>query len=511
MQNVRSASRRLQIPLDLIVLDRENGDALYRQLYVILRDLIMSGVLPFNLRLPSSRALSEDLGISRNTVVSTYEQLEIEGFVEARRGSQTYVAAAPKTLPGEASGHCAVPTDPLSARGRQMVEETLDYAGMAHRRSMQPGIPDVRYFPFNTWRRILTRRLQAGGDDVFGYHYRSGYPPLQRVIARYLATARGVRCEPEQIIITNGAQSAFDLFARILTDPGDTVWVEEPGYPAAQSAFKAAGASIKPLLVTTDGWDLSNPPEGRIRVIYVTPSCQSPLGVTMRLEERLQLTEIAKRHGAWIIEDDFDGEYRFAGRPVPALQGITPDSRTIYVGTFSKTVFPALRIGFTILPENMVANLSQAIFVSGQYPSTLLQAALADFMVEGHFTTHLGRMRRLYGKRREQFEALCEKYLGEWLYPANAESGIQSLWYFRGYFNDVDIVRRCRDVGVVMTPLSIHYGHALARHGLIFGYTALEPEAMKAELMALRAVLVDRSGIAAPDSPRAPTPRKVKS
>jgi GntR family transcriptional regulator/MocR family aminotransferase len=211
----------------------------------------------------------------------------------------------------------------------------------------------------------------------------------------------------------------------------------------------------------------------------------------MRLEQRLRLAEIARTCEAWIIEDDFDGEYRFSGNAVPALQGVAADSRTIYVGTFSKTVFPALRIGYVILPLNMVANISQAMFLTGQYASGILQAALADFIEEGHFTTHLGRMRRLYGKRREEFMVCCQSELGEWLYPATADSGIQSLWYCREDLDDVEITRRARENGVVVTPLSLHYRHNPPRHGLVLGYTALERTALQAELKTLRRIFTD--------------------
>ena len=439
MKNLRSTSRRPELLLDLIALDRKSGQPLYRQLYLRLVELIMDGSLPLNGRLPSSRALAQKIDVSRNTVVGAYQQLEVEGYVRAERGSQTFVAAAPTKSATHRIEEAAGSADPLSKRGRQIISQPMNFFGLAHRRSLQPGIPDVTHFPFVTLRRIVAHRLQAGGDYVFGYQHITGYPPLKRAIARYLAAARGVRCEPDQVLITNGAQPAFDLLARILTDPGDSVWMEDPGYPAAQSAFGAPGASVMPLAVSTGGWDLSAPPQDRLRAIYVTPSCQSPLGVTMRLDQRLRLAEIAQGHGAWIIEDDFDGEYRFSGSAVPALQGVTADSRTIYVGTFSKTMFPALRIGYVILPLNMVANISQAMFLTGQYASGILQAALADFIEEGHFTTDLGRMRRLYGKRREEFMVSCQSELGEWLEPAATDSGIQSLWYCRAE------PRRCGD------------------------------------------------------------------
>jgi GntR family transcriptional regulator/MocR family aminotransferase len=491
MKNLRSTSRRPELLLDLIALDRKSDEPLYRQLYLRLIELIMDGSLPIGGRLPSSRGLAQKIKVSRNTVVGAYQQLEVEGYVQTQRGSQTFVAAAPTRLITRRIEEPEGQNDPLSKRGRQIVSQPMNFFGLAHRRSLQPGIPDVSHFPFVTLRRIIAHRLQAGGDYVFGYQHITGYPPLKQAISRYLAAARGVRCEPDQIVITNGAQPAFDLLARILTDPGDSVWMEDPGYPAAQSAFVAAGASITPLPVSAEGWRLSAPPEDKPRAIYVTPSCQCPLGVTMRLEQRLRLAELARAYDAWIIEDDFDGEYRFSGNAVPALQGVTADSRTIYVGTFSKTMFPALRIGYMILPSNMVANLSQAMFLTGQYASGILQAALADFIEEGYFTTHLGRMRRLYGKRREEFMVSCQSELGEWLDPAPTDSGIQSLWYCRSGLNDVEITLRARESGVVVTPLSLHYRQSPPRHGLILGYTALERSALQTELRTLRRIFMD--------------------
>ena len=491
MKKLRSTSRRPELLLDLIALDRGSNEPLHRQLYLRLVELIVDGSLPLGGRLPSSRAFAQKINVSRNTVVSAYQQLEVEGYVRAQRGSQTFVAAAPNRSTAVPPEQPSGAKDPLSKRGRQIVSQPMNFFGLGNRHSLQPGIPDVTHFPFVALRRIIAHRLQAGGDYVFGYQHTAGYPPLNQAIARYLAASRGVRCEPDQVVITNGAQPAFDLLARILTDPGDCVWMEDPGYPAAQSAFVAAGATIMPLPVSAEGWALSAPPEDGFRAIYVTPSCQSPLGVTMRLEQRLRLAEIARTHDAWIIEDDFDGEYRFSGNAVPALQGVTADSRTIYVGTFSKTMFPALRMGYVILPLNMVANISQAMFLTGQYASGILQAALADFIEEGHFTTHLGRMRRLYRKRREDFMIACQSELGEWLEPAPTDSGIQSLWYCRPGLDDVEITRRARENGVVVTPLSLHYRQGPPRHGLILGYTALERSALLAELETLRRIFID--------------------
>jgi len=229
-------------------------------------------------------------------------------------------------------------------------------------------------------------------------------------------------------------------------------------------------------------------PDDPIRVIYVTPSCHYPLGTTMRLDQRRLLIEIAKTKNAWIIEDDFDGEYRFAGAAIPALHGVTPNSRTIYVGTFSKTIFPSLRIGFMVLPKHIIGNFALASFLTGQYASTLMQSALADFISDGHFTTHLGRMRRLYRKRREHFMSLCGSYLGHWLEPTSNDAGIQSLWYCKTAIKDEHILDMARRRDIVAMPLSVHYWHGNARNGLIFGYAALETSVIERELASLRSI-----------------------
>ena len=252
-------------------------------------------------------------------------------------------------------------------------------------------------------------------------------PPLKAAIARHLETSRGVSCDPEQIVITGGAQAAFDVLARLLLNPEDAVWMEEPGYPGAQGSFVAAGAKLVPLRVGPTGWDL-RPPSEPIRLIYVTPSCQCPLGVTMRMEQRFQLIDIARQNDAWILEDDFDGEYRFSGRPVPAMQGNDPSGRTIYVGTFSKTIFPSLRLGFMVLPRRLAEAAQRAMFLTGHSPPLILQGGLADFISEGHFATHLARIRRIFAKRREMFQHHCAGFLGAWLKPVGSESGIQALW-----------------------------------------------------------------------------------
>ena len=269
--------------------------------------------------------------------------------------------------------------------------------------AFHPGMPDPDNFPFNTWARLLSRRAKLAHLDLFGTYHVKGYPPLCEAIARYLTASRGVKCEPEQIVVTNGAQSAFDLLARILIDDGDAVWMEEPGYYGAGSAFVSAGAKLSPLHVNDGRLEPRSARRPRPRLIFVTPSCHHPLGMTMPMEQRLKLLHLAEAWNAWIIEDDFDGEYRFQGQPIPALQGISASNRVVYVGTFAKVLFPAMRLGFLVVPEPIRDSIISALSVTGQFAPLLTQAALADFMNEGHFTRHLRRMRRLYAERRPYF------------------------------------------------------------------------------------------------------------
>jgi GntR family transcriptional regulator/MocR family aminotransferase len=487
MPRLGTASGSPRFLLDALSLSRDNGMPINRQLYEQLSALVLDQTLPAGTRLPSSRYLAKDLGISRNTVMATYGQLEAEGYIETAQGSGSFVSDLPvarQRLPqrGAAGGGMQ-----FAERGQVMTSWTMPNTGPPGRPSFLPGAPNLSQFPFHVWRRLMTRRLRSDGEDVFGYHHPSGYPPLKEAVARHLETSRGVRCEPEQIVITGGAQAAFDLLARLLLDPEDAVWMEEPGYPGAQGAFTAAGAKLVPLRVEPTGWDLRVPAE-RIRLIYVTPSCQCPLGVTMRTEQRIQLIDIARQQDAWILEDDFDGEYRFSGRSVPAMQGNDPSGRTIYVGTFSKTIFPSLRLGFMVLPLRLAEAAQRAMFLTGHSPPLILQGGLADFISEGHFATHLARVRRVYAKRRELFQQHCAAFLGDWLKPMGSDSGIQALWLLNEPWCDQTVAEAARGRAITVTSLSSHYIHAPSRSGLIFGYTALPEMAMKSELSRMREI-----------------------
>jgi GntR family transcriptional regulator / MocR family aminotransferase len=491
MRIAGASSPPYRFALDMLDRSPPAGLPLHRHLYEQLRALIFDGVLPAGFLLPSTRSLAAELGISRNTVVAAYEQLTSEGYMTTRRGACAEVADLSGARPSaEAEGAAAAdPYANLSQRGRLMVTQPRQrsFPGQV---AFHPGTPDLTQFPFKVWRQLLQQRMQSAGDDLWGYHYVSGFPALRTAIARHIQTARRVRCEPEQIIVTTGAQASLDLIARLLLDPGDRVWMEEPGYLGAQSAFLAAGARLEPLEVTADGWRIHRPAEEAAlpRLIYVTPSCQFPLGATMRMEQRLHILELARTGGAWIIEDDFDSEYRFRGRPIPTMQGIDRGERTIYVGSFSKTLFPALRIGFMVLPVAIPGDVRRAINATGQFPPLVLQATLADFIERGHFARHLARMRRLYARRLELFEVLVREQFADVLELVPCDGGIQTTWRLEGGLRDVDVAEAAARAGVNIAPLSRHYRHGGGPDGVIMGYAALDERQTRAGLKRLRQV-----------------------
>ncbi len=476
----------VSFPVDNILLDRHSGQNLHRQLYRQLRDLIELRILPGGTALPSTRALARDLKLGRNTVIAAYEQLTLEGFLEIARGTRPLVVGLGVSI---APSRQQSPTgeSTLSARGRMMSQQPFHH-GEPGITAFHPGLPDADNFPFNTWSKLLTRRTKLARSDLFGSYYITGYPPLCEAIARYLAASRGVVCRPDQIIITNGAQSAFDVLARLLTDPGDAVWMEEPGYYGARAAFHSAGASLLPLHVSDGGWRLE-PPASRPRVIFVTPSCHHPLGITMSMEQRFSLIGLAGEWNAWIIEDDYDSEYRFQGQPIPALQGSAGDSRVVFVGTFAKILFPAMRLGYMVVPMDLRDRMTSALSATGQFAPLITQAALADFINEGHLTRHLRRMRRIYAERRQFFTDQFDRHLGRWMNLHRSDSGIQLVGLFRADVDDRRVASAALAQGINVSPLSLQYRTLAPRPGLLMGFAAADERTTRRSMQRLAAIL----------------------
>jgi GntR family transcriptional regulator/MocR family aminotransferase len=469
---------RRAVPLDALVLDRAAAEPLHRQLYKALRALIQDDILRAGSELPSTRVLASDLGIARNTIIMAYDQLLAEGYLLTRAGARPVVVALPGRPERASRKRPRASTHRLSRRGELMMTQP-DHHGTPGHVAFHPGMPDAGNFPFGVWSRLLARRANFAGETLFGTYHVGGLPALREALASYLRTARGVHCTAAQVVVTTGAQAAFDLLARLLLDPGDRVWMEEPGYFCARSAFVAAGAQLVALPVDLHGWRLDPPPTPTARLIFVTPACQHPLGVTMRMDQRLRLLQIADESDAWVIEDDFDGEYRFQGGPIPAMQGIDRSERVIYVGTFAKILFPALRVGFMVLPPLLVDRIPHALSVTGQFAPLLLQAALADFMNDGFMGHHLKRMRRIYAVRRERFYDLCERHLSGRLTLLQGEVGIQIAGLLAEGYDDLKVSAHAHGLGVNVSPLSKHYYHGAPRHGLLLGYAACDEQQME--------------------------------
>ena len=383
--------------LGALVIDPRERVSLSRQVYLRIRELILDGTLPRGARLPSTRALAADLGLSRNTVLIAVEQLACEEYVVSRVGDGTYVAAAipedresPRWPEAAEQSRAAEPSCRLSLRGERIAATPIG-RDSDEVRPFAVGLPALDEFPWSIWHRLWMRRSRDLERTHLCYGDPAGYRPLREAIAAYLTAGRGVRCVADQVIVVSSSQQALDMASRVLIDPGDRAWLEEPGYLGARGALVAAGADIVPVPVDESGLqvEIGHERGPDARLISVSPSHQYPLGVTMSLARRLELLDWAAEHGAWILEDDYDSEFRFRGAPLAALQGLDRADRVIYIGTFTKVVFPSLRLAYVVAPRGLVPALVAARSFVDRHSPTLPQVVLADFMTGGHFTAHI--------------------------------------------------------------------------------------------------------------------------
>ena len=478
-----------------LLLDPDSPLPLHQQVYRGIRGAVLSGRLSRGQRLPSTRALAALLEISRTTATLACDQLVSEGYLEARRGSGTYVCAqlpedylAP-ALPDREGQEAVRPT--LSGYGRRL--EGLgcpEFPAKGLPYDFSPGRPALDAFPMDIWSRLLTRQCREGGTGLLGYaEDPAGHAPLREALADYLRRSRAVRCEADQVIVVTGCQQAIDLAARVLVDPGATVALEDPGYPKARRSFLAHGARIQPLPVGDDGLELAGLKTSRPRLVYLTPSHQYPTGLVLDLPRRLELLTWAGEAGALIFEDDYDSEFRFGGRPLPAMQGLDGAGTVLYSGTFSKVLFPALRLGYLVAPRALAGPLSRALGLLSRQPPTLEQATLADFIREGHLERHLRRMRTLYGARREALVEALAAAFGDRVSILGAEGGMHLLARFVTQRKDQELVRLAAELGVALTPASGYYLDPAPSSGFIFGFAALTPARIREGIRRLATVL----------------------
>lgn len=473
----------IEAPIPPVQIDTTSPIPLYHQLYTSLRDTILSGQLAPGMRLPATRTLASVLQVSRNTVVNAFDQLLAEGYLEGRVGDGTYVT---HTLPDELlrvnQKPCVINTEPtqhhrLSKRGKLLAQTTVTTEKQKGRSfAFRPGIPAFDAFPFDIWSRLAARRWRQPTDDLLNYSDAAGYRPLRETIATYLGAARGVRCVPEQVLIVSGSQQGIDLAARVLLDPGDAVWFEEPGYLGARAALIAAEAQLIPVPVDTEGLQitigLARCPNARMA--YVTPSHQFPLGVTMSLARRLALLDWARRTQSWVLEDDYDSEYRYAGRPLASLQGLDNTGQVIYLGTFSKVLFPSLRLGYLVVPPDLVDPFTAARAIADRQAPIVDQAIVTDFIEEGHFTRHIRRMRTLYAERQSLLVELAQQELAGLLTVYASDAGMHLVGWLADSIDDQVVSELAAKYGVDTPGLSEYHLESSQKSGILLGYTAVK-------------------------------------
>jgi GntR family transcriptional regulator/MocR family aminotransferase len=458
-----------------MVIDRRSPAPLQRQIYDGWRQAILTGQWHPGDRIPSTRELAEDLGVSRTTVVAAYDQLMGEGYLESTRGRGMFVC---HQLPDAMSSVRTVPREDaatstaarLSRYGRRLDAKVSRSPGESGVINLSKLSPAIDRFPLQRWRGVLNRHLRTVTSALFDYSEQvAGYEPLRTEIAAYLARSRAVQCTADQVIVVNSSQQALDLCARVLVNPGDEVALENPGYDRARELFAAHGAKLRPVRVTSDG--LSMDDLGRsTSVVHVTPSHQFPMGVSLSLARRIELIDWATSTNAVLLEDDYDSEFRYHGPPLPAMQSLAGRASVIYIGTFSKVMFPGLRIGYLVVPRALVTPFARAKRLSDRHTVMLSQAALVDFMHEGHLDRHIRHMRRLYRIRREVTIEALTRHFGEDVSVQGEAAGLHLVVRFRAGRIGTRATRR----GVELMSTASYYFSAAPRDEFIIGFSAID-------------------------------------
>jgi len=461
----------------VIAVDRHSTRPMYQQIYDACRAAIIAHNLSSGQQIPSTRALATELGISRIPILDAYAQLIAEGYFETRPGAGTFVSSS---LPAPATARAN--EKPGRNEAREVVRPASRRSAPLPRREEEPwlygsgpftlGQLALDHFPARTWAALLAKHARRASASALNYGDPMGLHDLREAIAAYLKTARAVQCEARQVMVVSGSQQALLVCASVLLDYGDRAWIEEPGYTLMRSALTLAGVEPCPVPVDGEGLDVAAGIRGcrRARAAWVTPSHQFPLGVTMSASRRLQLLEWARTTGGWIVEDDYDSEYRYDSMPIASLQGLDRDSCVVYVGTFSKTLFPSLRLGYVVVPPDLAGRFAAARRATDLCPAHLHQAALAEFIRDGHFARHIRRTRQVYSKRRRALVDALENEFGGRLEIVGAEAGLHLTLLLPKDMDDRRISARAADRGLWLWPLSSTYLGKPVRQGLILGF-----------------------------------------
>ncbi len=463
---------------------RKSGEPAYRQLYRVLRQGILEGHVRAGTRLPASRELAADLAISRNTVLQAYEQLAEEGYVSAAVGRGTFVEDISHDLPVEAAPVGAgSEVDPsvgvsrnLSKRGERLMA-SLGYSERQHGAFMA-GVPDVTEFPVQQWLRIHNRHWRKLRPELLSYAPSGGYPPLRQALSDYLRASRSVNGDAGQVLVTSGIHQTLDIVTRLLCDPGDRVWVEDPAYWGIRNILLSHGLDVVGIPVDSEGMNPTNeqmrqPP----RLIVVTPSHQYPLGVVMSLARRRRILEYARQHNCWILEDDYDSDFRYGARPLPSLQGLDEAALVIYAGSFSKTLYPGLRLGYAVAPTSVAQALASGLADLFREGQLMTQAVMAEFLREGFVSSHMRRMRSLYAARRDRLIVAVQAHYGSRFKVVGDKAGLHLVLALPDHVDDVRICREAYLRGLMARPLSMYYLQPeRAKKGLVLGYACVREE-----------------------------------
>ena len=469
------------------------GERLYRQVYGGLRSAILTGGFAAGERLPSTRSLAEQLGVSRTVVLLAYELLLNEGFARGHAGSGTFVSEhlrGKQARPIEKSASLWLSHYGTTAAG---IAATLDFPCRRTTKlkyDFAYGRGDLTTFPFQTWRRILLKHARSKSAQSFDYGAAAGIPDLRRAIAVHLRRSRAVVCEDAQVIVVNGSQQALDLIARVLIETGDAVAIEDPQYQGTSEVLRAVGARLQPLRIDHAGLDPAHLDKGA-RLVFVTPSHQFPTGVILPLQRRLALLSWARTNNAIVVEDDYDGEFRYEGHPLESLQGLDAEGRVIYIGTFSRTVFSALRIGYMVVPTRLVAAFTAAKWLADRHTATLEQQVLAEFISTGMYERHLRRLRRSNSKRRQALLSAIDRYLHKEVHVTGDGAGAHVVLWPKKRVLEKTVIRNAASRGVGIYGLSGYFIGRAPRTGLLLGYSQMDAEQIRDGIRLLRGGVFD--------------------
>ncbi len=462
--------RRLDLPM-------------YERIYQAFRDAILNGQMLPGARLPATRALAQHYGVSRNTIIQAYDQLASEGYFETRHGSGTYVANE-------------LPENFVLSRQYPAMRKSASKAKPSARlwntgrppQTFQIGVPDMERFPTEIWLKLYAKHLRSSPYSLVNYDFEDGYPPLRNAIASYLNTRKGVQCSSEQILILPGSQQAQELVVRSLLQPGDQAWIEDPCYRGTRSALRQNGIKAIPVPLDQNGLDVSYGLKKATKagLAIITPSHQYPIGCSMPIGRRLELLQWAKDSNSWILEDDYDSEYRYRGKPIPAMQGIDEGNRVLYMGTFSKCLFPDIRIGYLVAPFSALEALKEMQAATGSYPPIAMQATLAAFIHEGHFERHIRRMRDRYSKLYYSLIEALEKNCSDYLTIGPREGGMHVTILLKDPSKAATIQKEASDQGILLHPISKYASSKNSAQGFLLGFCCFEEKQLISSAMRLK-------------------------